>query len=239
MDFLTKMQSTNSEGNSAVVRPFKVSNGRTMKLSIRAIFCVMFVVACVLAIGIRARHIGDALGYVESIGGDVWFRDKVCDGLTLNDLSISKSKTVSQVLLGESTDIWLCDLPDGNLNREKLVNALVLLNPKSISFDFCDQESLTWTKNRFARAIVKKASPTTKAQSEIEIASLPESREPGTAQERFLLAIKTVEDMQKQDPQFWYRCNRYEVIFASPPPGDSRTGYLYDNKKGRTFAFRN
>ncbi len=200
-------------------------------------FCVVVLAAFSLVVFKKVQEVGNALTYVDSIGGDVWCNSRVCDGMANNDVSISKSALVWKILTGESTDIWLCDFPESDVDRVRLATTLELLSPKSIRFDFCDDESLDWTRNRFVRATVQ-AFLETPARN---IGNKAMTQIPDTitaAQQKFLLGMATFEEMQKQDPQFWYRNNRYEVVFQYPPDGDFRAGFLQDKWKARTFRIR-
>ena len=208
-----------------------------MKFSLRSIFCVVVLVAFLLIGAKRVLHVNNALNCVDSIGGDVWCRCRVCDGMSNKDVSISKSALVWRILTGESTDIWLCDFPGNDADREGLAKILAALSPKSIRFNFCDDESLNWVKHKFSRAMVQEL-PSAPA-SNLGIEAVTEIRDKvASSQDRFLLAMNSFEEIQKQDPQFWYRNNRYEVLIGYPADGDFSTGILQDKWSGRMFRFR-
>jgi hypothetical protein len=209
----------------------------SMKYSLRSMLGAVVIAAFSLIIIIRVHYVNSALKYIDSIGGDVWCGAKVCDGMSNKDLSISRPSLVLMIFAGESTDIWLCDFPDREVDRERLARILTSLNTRSVNFDFHDDESLNWKNRKFPRLTERKSMSIPAGKLRIEAATKLQDTAT-TSQERFLMAMNSFYEVQKQDPQFWYRINRYEVLIGYPVGGDFRYGILRDKWRDRTFRIR-
>ena len=221
--------------------------GDRMKLTLprfglRALLSSIAVVACLLAVAVRAQRIHDAARFVESHGGDVWCGELQYTGSDFGREPYStarilwlRSTMVTQIMLGTKADLWICYVPD---DRQRFAQALEVLNPQEIRFDVLGPIDFAWVRAcRPATSIypapvpdrndlesVPDATPAEESATVVDSDQEPVRR-------RFDDGVAYLDRLRSENPRLFYRLDRYEVIFVYPDHGE--LGHRYDHFTGR------
>lgn len=122
------------------------------RFSLRRFLALIAVVACGVAITVRAYRIHSAAQFIEVNGGDVWCSDLLYSGSDVGHPSMStgrkiwlQASIVGRVMLGKGTDLWICLLRD---DGERFARSLTVLNAESVRFDVLGPTGSIWMKTR-------------------------------------------------------------------------------------------
>jgi hypothetical protein len=214
------------------------------RFRLKTLLASITLIACLLAVAIRAQHIHNAAHFVESHGGDVWCGELLYTGSDLGNEPYSTAKIlwlrstmVTQIMLGKKTDLWICYVPD---DRQRFAHALEVLNPQEIRFDVLGPIDFAWIRAcRSATRIHPANGLKHHDQHLVPDAIRAEHHEsvvdsdPETVRKGFDDAVAELDRWSKEDPRSFYRLGRYETLIGYPVHGEM--GRVYDHFSGRTI----
>lgn len=212
------------------------------RFRLKTLLSSIAVIACLLAVAVRAQRIHDAARFVESHGGDVWCGELLYTGsdfgatpCSITEILWLRLRMVTQIILGKKTDLWICYVPD---DRQRFADALRVLNPQEITFDVLGPIDFAWVRAcRPATSIYPALGPerddqdavpdATPAEGSATVANLDQE----AVRKRFDDAVAEMDRLRAENPRLFYRLDRYEVIFVYPDHGEM--GHRYDHFTGR------
>ncbi|WP_342190285.1 hypothetical protein Pla52nx_005929 [Stieleria varia] len=212
---------------------------RILRYRIRTLLVAVFMVACLLTIGMRVKRIHYAARFIEANGGDVWMDDELYSGGGFGNV---KPRTQMQqrltqvcimgcVLLGQETKLWVTFLPN---QRERFAECVHTLNASEVKFDVLGETDRNWLYSRLPRLARIANSAPISATAAIDTEDSPSQTESERIdQERFIRSIEAVEAMFASNPQLYYRLDRYETLIGYPVQGEM--GRIRDKLTGRTI----
>ncbi|MHB8866318.1 MAG: hypothetical protein ACYC6N_28360 [Pirellulaceae bacterium] len=118
------------------------------RFGLKTLLASIAVVACLLAVAVRAQRVHNAARFVESHGGDVWCGELLYAGSDFGSTPCSTAEIlwlrlsmVTEIMLGKKPDLWICYIPD---DRQRFADAMAILNPQEITFEVLGPIDLAW-----------------------------------------------------------------------------------------------